>query len=203
MKTASSAKYLGDIVSEEGGTKDTIEKRRSEGWGKIAQIIGLLSEVTCGDYRIQIGLKLRESKLCSGLLCNGEAWSNITDRDMTRLEQVDSSFLRGLLGSHSKTVSCFLFLELGILKFRHILAMRRLIYHHHIITRDDKETIKKIYFKQKETNLKGDWYQNVKDDFKFIGEDICENTTSKYSKTEYRHHIKKKIQKAAFSLYME
>ena len=71
MKTASSAKYLGDIVSERGGSQDTIEKRRSEGWGKIAQIMGLLSEVTCGDYRIQIGLKLRESKLCSGLLCNG------------------------------------------------------------------------------------------------------------------------------------
>ena len=26
--------------------------------------------------------------------------------------------------------------------------------------------------------------QNVKDDFKFIGENICEDTISKYSKTE-------------------
>jgi hypothetical protein len=99
MKTASSAKYLGDIVSAKGGSHDTIEKRRSEGWGRISQIMGLISEVTSSDFRVQIGLKLRESKLCSGLLCNSEAWSRRSERDMTRLEQVDLSFLRGLTGA--------------------------------------------------------------------------------------------------------
>ena len=83
MKTVSSAKYLGDIVSAKGGSHDTIEKRRSEGWGRISQIMGLISEVTSSDFRVQIGLKLRESKLCSGLLCNSEAWSSIYERDMT------------------------------------------------------------------------------------------------------------------------
>ena len=112
------ARYLGDIVSTKGGSHDTIEKRRSEGRGKISQIMGLLSEITHGDYRIQIGLKLQESKLVSGLLCNGEAWSSISDKDMTRLEQVDLSYLRGLTGSHCKTLSNFLYLELGILKLQ-------------------------------------------------------------------------------------
>ena len=147
MKTVSFAKYFGDIVSAKGGSHDTIEKRRSEARGRISQIMRLISEVTSIDFRIQIGLKFRESKLCSRLLCNSEAWSSISERDMTRLEQVDQSFLRGLTGSHAKTVSEFLYMELGVLKVRHIITYRRLMFHHYIITREYQETIKKTYNK--------------------------------------------------------
>jgi hypothetical protein len=122
---------------------------------------------------------------------------------MTRLEQVDLSYLRGLTGSHSKTVSDFLYLELGILKLRHILTRRRLIYHHHIITREDKETIKKIYNNQKISKLKGDWYATIVKDFEFIGEEMCIEKISSFSKKDYSKHIKMKVEKAAFSLYMQ
>ena len=203
MKKVSSAKYLGDIVSAKGGSYDTIEKRRSEGWGRISQIMGLISEVTSSDFRIRIGLKLRKSKLCSGLLCNSEAWSSISERDMTRLEQVDLSFLRGLTGSHAKTVSEFMYIELGVLKVRHIITYRRLMFHHHIITREDQETIKKIYNKQKSSYLKGDWYQTLLKDFEFIGEEKCDKKISALSKEQYRNCIKSKIEKAAFNLYMQ
>ena len=75
------------------------------------------------------------------------------------------------------------------------------MYHHHLITRDNKETIKKIYYKQKESNLKNYWYQTLKTDFEFIGEDIFEERISNFSKIEYSNHIKKKVEKAAFTLY--
>ena len=42
------------------------------------------------------------------------------------------------------------------------------MYHHFILTRDEKETIHKIYKKQKEEFVKGDWYQLLKADFQFI-----------------------------------
>ena len=161
MKTSTSTKYLGDIISSKGGCHETIEKRRSEGWGRVSEIMGLISEVTTTNFRTQIGLKLRETKLCNGSLHNGEAWSSIYDRDMSRLEQVDLSFLRGLTGSHSKTASEFYYLELGILTFRHILTIRRLVYHHHLLTRDENETIYKIYQKQTVSSCKGDWYETL------------------------------------------
>ena len=78
---------------------------------------------------------MRETKLCNGLPYNAEAWSHISDRDMVRLEQVDLSLVKGLIDARSKTVHIFVYLELGILKFRHILAIRRLMYHYHILTR--------------------------------------------------------------------
>ena len=72
------------------------------------------------------------------------------------------------------------------------------MYHHHLITRDDKETIKKIYYKEKESNLKDDWYQTLKTDLET------------YLKKEYQSSprlniaiiSRRKLKRAAFTLYM-
>ena len=167
MKVATTAKYLGNIVSEKGGSHDTIEKRRSEGWGKVSQIMGLVSEIPPGIFRLQIGLRMRETKLCNNLLYSGEAWSSISEQDMGRLKQVDLSLIRSLTGSHSKTVKEFMYLELGLIKPRHILTIRRMMYHYHILTRQDCETIKKVYPNQIEGSQKGDWVKTLEKDFEF------------------------------------
>ena len=48
------------------------------------------------------------------------------------------------------------------------------MYHHHILTRENKETIKKIYIKQTEDSTPGDWYLLLKKDFEVIGVDMDE-----------------------------
>ena len=49
--------------------------------------------------------------------------------------------------------------------------IRRLMFHHHIVTRD----LKKVYTKQKETDTKGEWYGLILRDFDFSEEDIDED----------------------------
>ena len=203
MKTASSAKYLGDIVSGKTSVHDTIERRRNEGWGKVSQILGILNEVPTGTLRTQIGLKMRETKLCNNLLYNAEAWSYISDRDMSRLEQVDLSFLKSLVGARSKTVNIFVYLELGILKFKHLLTVRRLMYHYHILTRDDTETIKKIYNSQKVSHIKEDWYRMIIKDFEFIQIVQNDDDIKKIPKLDYCKYIKSKVEEAAFQVYLQ
>ena len=46
------------------------------------------------------------------------------------------------------------------------------MFHYHLITRDSKELIFKVYTKQKEDSLRGDWYQTLMKDFEFIGEEM-------------------------------
>ena len=55
MTKATSAKYLGDVVSGRG-VQETIESRVQTGWGKVSQILGLLAEVPSGPHRIKIYL---------------------------------------------------------------------------------------------------------------------------------------------------
>ena len=130
--------------------------------------MGIIGEVEMGAHRMKVGLLLRKAILTSYLLFSAEAWSAVSETELYRLEQVDSALLKSLAKGHSKTPLIFHHLETGTLKLRHILMKNRLMYHHHIITREDTETIKKIYNKQKEDPIKGDWVELVKKDF-FLG----------------------------------
>ena len=95
-------------------------------------------------------------------------------------------------------------MEFCVLKIRHRITIRRLMFHHHIITRDSyKELIRKIYLKQKEHSLKGDWYQTLEKDFRFIGVVIDDDQIMKIPKSEYRKYIKKKVEHSAFQNYLE
>ena len=77
----------------------------------------------------------------------------------------DVAALKALVAGHSKCPTAFYFLEFGTLMIRHKVMIKRLMYHHHIISRDDNEIIKKVYNKQKDHFTKGDWFQTVKSDF--------------------------------------
>ena len=100
MKEADSIKYLGNIVTTNGGNADTIEDRRNKGWGKVATILGILSEVDMGSRRVEVGLLLRKTILVSSLLFTAETWSGIKEDQIKRLEHVDQSLLRSFLHSH-------------------------------------------------------------------------------------------------------
>ena len=56
------------------------------------------------------------------------------------------------------------------------------MYHYNILTQEDNETIKKMYEKQKKNPTKGDWFQLLKEDFKFIEEDMDEEKIKTMSK---------------------
>ena len=113
MHEVETAKYLGNYVTSRGGVRETVEDRRRKGWGKVTQVMGILGEVALGSHRVEAGLILRSSILVSSLLWSAEAWSAVNDKEIKRLEQVDTHFLRLLIGGHSKFSTVFHHLETG------------------------------------------------------------------------------------------
>ena len=197
MKSAQTVRYLGDIVSASGAMRPCIEDRRNKGWGKVSELKGILSELPA-IRRVEIGLKLREAKVHNGILYNSEAWSNVSDADMERLEQVSVAALRALVDGHAKCSKAFYYLEFGVPMVRHIVMVRRIMYLHHIVSRQDSEIIQKVYYKQKQCHTKGDWIRIVQKDFDFIKEQINEEDIRNTPKEVYRKQIKEKVGKAAF-----
>ena len=122
----------------------------------------------------------------------------MTNKDIKRLEQVDTCLLKALVKGHSKTPVVFHHLESGTLMLRHILMINRLMYHHNLLSRGEDKTIYKIYSKQKEDPLKGDWFSLRLKDFEFIGVELDEREISSTPKSEYKTRIKNLVKKAAF-----
>ena len=203
MHDVKSSKYLGNVLTSSGGVRETISDRRNKGWGKVAQILGILGEVPLGQYRIEVGLLLRKAILTSALLYSAEAWSAVSETEIRQLEQVDSALLKGLVEGHSKTPSCFHYLETGSLMLRHIIKINRVMYHHHILGLDRDETVRKIYEKQKEATLKGDWFNLLKTDFEFMNINFDEQEIKRTPKETYRKKINDLIKRAAFKELLE
>ena len=76
------------------------------------------------------------------------------------------------------------------------------MFHHHVLTRDKKETVHKIYNKQKEATLKGDWFDFLKEDFKFIGVKINEAEIIATPQSSYKKQIKQLMNKAVYLYFM-
>ena len=179
-----------------------IEDRRNQGWGKISTIMGILSTVDMGVHKVEAGLMLRQAILINSMLFTAEAWSGLTEKHLARMEVVDSSLLRRLTGGHSKCGTEFHHLETGTWKLRHHISYLRIMYHHHILTRENSETIKKIYNKQKEYIVKGDWLELLKADFNFLNITIGEKDIASTPKSAYKKKIKGLMNKSVFEYLM-
>ena len=71
------------------------------------------------------------------------------------------------------------------------------MYHHHLLTQEEGETIKLIYEKQKISPTKGDWYELSLKDFDFIEEKIDDDKIKMLTKAEFKKKIKMLVKKAA------
>ena len=71
---------------------------------------------------MEIGLKLRKAMLINGILYNSEAWHNIREKEIKRLEEVDEHLLQTLVHGHAKTPIEFIYLETGSIPIRYIFG---------------------------------------------------------------------------------
>ena len=81
--------------------------------------------------------------------------------------------------------------------------IRRLIYHHNILGRDDCEIIKNVNLKQRERSPNGDWIPLLKEDFDFVEKDIYDRMIKKNTPKHIFLIVgQQKAKKAAFSNYL-
>ena len=198
MKESDSEKYLGDFIRTDGKIDSTINDRIRRAYSYLSEIRALLSDMPFGKRRLQIGLLLRDAMFVNGVLFNSEAWSAICMKHIEELELIDRSVLKFIIGAHAKTASEVVYLETATIPLRHIISIRRMLYFQTIVQRSEEELIKRIYNAQKENPNKGDWIHYLKEDFKYIKEDINETEAKEKTKYEYKKLIKKKVREQVF-----
>ena len=203
MKNSTQEKYLGDQLVNTAKIKETIEDRKSKGYGIVSEILAILNEIPLGIYKLEMGLKLRQAMLVNGILFNSEGWHGVTEEDIRTLEKVDEALLRSMLQCHAKVPLEFLYLETGSISIRHILSSRRIKFLRTILKREDEELTKRIYREQERNPTTGDFVELVKDDFATKEMKYDENFITMSSGPIFKHTVKTQVEKAALRDFLK
>ena len=78
-----------------------------------------------------------------------------------------------------------------------------MVYLQNILKRKEEELVKRIYHKQNEDILPGDWCELVKHDFEMIKEEIDEEAIANMTETVFKKHIKTKVREAAYEFLVK
>ena len=202
MKNSDKEKYLGDQLNKNAKNKETIDDRKSKGYGIVSEIMAILSEIPLGKYRVDIGLKLRQAMLVNGILFNSEGWHSVTEEDIRTMEKVDEALLRSILQTHPKTPLEFLYLESGSISIRHILSSRRINFLRTILERDEEELTKRVLREQQSNPSDGDFIELVKKDLEKCEIVYDEDFITMSRKEHFKRRVKQQIGKAALNDYL-
>ena len=199
MKTSEQEKYLGDMIHQNGKQHATIVDRISKGYGILANITAILTDIPLGHRRVEIGLELRQALWINGILHNSEVWQDLTEKDKKDIEKIDHDILRLIVQSHAKAPIEQLYLETSTLSVTQIISVRRMIYMQTILQRAEGELILNVFEAMKAEPLPGDWYSLVKSDFEFINLVLTEDEIRNMTPSKYKSIVKNKMREAAFT----
>ena len=161
LEIVEKAVYLGDTFNTDGSNKDLIEDRIRKGNACIVSAISLCNEVTLGTFTVQTLLLLYKCLYLAVTLYNSQAWSKLTNNDITSLQTNQLKFLKRILHAPSSTPNAITFLETGTLPVIHEINIRRLNFLHHILTLEDEDPVKFVYEQQLQYEYEPNWANDM------------------------------------------
>ena len=167
--------------------------------GLITQITILLEEVCLGNFYFETAVLLRDTIFINGILTNIEVAYGLTVENIKSLEILDRILLRKILGSHAKSPSCSLHLELGCLSLKFVIISRRLNFLHYILNRPDGDLLKNFFEVQNKNPVKNDWVLTIKEDIDSLKINLNLEQIKELSKDKFSALVKEKARDAARS----
>ena len=149
----------------------------------------ILSSVCLGSFHFDIALVLRDALFINSIMVNSEVWHNVQLKHVKSLENSDLNLMKKILNSHSKTATEAYYIELAKYPLRFTLSKRRLMYLWHILHRDKRELIVKMYKAQSCDENRGDWVQIIQEERLKYGILETDEEISKMSKNTFKRAI--------------
>ena len=158
----------------------------------------ILEGIPFGRLYFQIAIILRNSLLVSSVLCNSEAWFNITKAELALIESVDLMLLRNILGAPKSVAKEILYLELGLLPLRDIIQQRRLNFLHYILTQGPNSIMLKVFETQQKYKTKKDWVTSIENDLKELDLNASFENIKEMSKAKWKSMVRNSIVQKTF-----
>ena len=152
-------KYLGDFLHSFGLSK-SVEVTVKERYGKCIKSVLELNSVI-NDFRmltlggINVGLDIFQMAILPVILNNSSTWIGMDKMTLKKLEDLQHTLQRCLLGVPNSTPHVAMAWVLGMISVEHRINENKLIFLQYLIDQDDSNLSKEIYQIQKSLNFPG------------------------------------------------
>ena len=161
VQIVKSAKYLGDIINNKNNNEDMLIERGNKAIGKLISIFAAVNEVTLGAFLYNALLLMYHSYYLAAIIFNCQSWTNISNKDITKLQTLQLKYLKKMIRVPQATANCFVFLETGILPIEHEIWRRQFTYLHSILNLDSDDPVRTMYDQQKKLPGERNWANNM------------------------------------------
>ena len=197
VKKVEKYEYLGNVVEGDGSNKETMKERTAKGQGAVRDILQILEGCFFGDHYIEALKIMRNSKLTSVLTYNVEVIHNISKKEIEMLDRVDLQLLRQSMMLSKKSTRSLILLELGLIPVEYIVKQKRINFLHHLLTSDEESLSKKVFLKQREFPVKGDYVILVNKDLDDFKISMTYEEIKDMSKQKFKELVKGRTEKAS------
>ena len=136
VKSISSGKYLGDYICDKGlpeSVHKTVLKRKGQAIACIMEVRAILNDCRSGVIGgITSGLEIWELGIVPFLLYNCDTWVEMKKSTLKELDEIQYLFYRALLSTPRTCPIPILLWDTGGIMMEHRIAMKKLLFYHHI-----------------------------------------------------------------------
>ena len=156
-------------------------------YGGANLIISLCKETNFGKHQIYSMITMYQSVFLPRLIYNCESWSNLTQKDISNLQDAQLKFSRRVMEVPKSTPIAALFLELGILPIQYEIEKRQLVFLTKILDGENDDPIKMSYHEMLNYQAERNWANNVhelrgKYNLPLNDENVCNMTYAMWKK---------------------
>ena len=152
-------RYLGDIISNDGKYTKNIESRKVKTQATTININSIASTEIMRKMETSVLLELHDKITIPGLLANAESWS-LLKTETTEMEKIEYQALRNLFDLPLHTPIPGIIFSLGTLYTHLRIEMRRLMYLHRLLNRQNTNWTKQTFHILEEQNI--GWAKTIK-----------------------------------------
>ena len=143
LNQVTSFKYLGSVISEEGGCDQEIRQRIKAAWAKWRQVSGVILDK---KMPLKLRVKVYKTIIRPVLLYGAETWA-LRRKEEGILERTEMRMLRWILGVSlmERIESEEIRKRLGVCKITDKARESRLRWYGHVVRSDEASMIRKVY----------------------------------------------------------
>ena len=197
MDVEKQLKYLGDVFNSQGNNIDLSKTRAAKSTGTSIEIIALCKEVKFGKKQIANMFLLYSSFFIPRLIYNCEAWSNVTDKEISFFQDAQLNFLCRLMEVRRSTPTAGVYIELGILPIGYEIEIRQLLFLRKILMKDVNDPVLKIYCEMLKYPYERNWANCILDLRYKYNLPLCDDNIINMTKSMWKVMVKNRIKKHA------